>query len=406
MRYHSHRYNTTEMSTGAGVAFSALVIFLLAAIFFIIFTDGGAKLGNRNDTARSYDGSSGSSESAGSGGWQMQVGDGVFNGNGFTLEYPPNLWLVGEAVNQNGVIVPCLQHAPSGTLLGQSGASGLPRLALRREEDRENYAENIHYLLSASVKNDAGSYVEQETASFEELYKNVYYAAYAIYSANGAMSECMYIVASVEDGLVLSLIAQLPETSSTFAITDVYPLLRTMRFTAVEAPEPPERGEVVRYTHDAVEINGTAMPTLDKIMSDQQISYEKTGPEKISGSMPVPNMSGCFSEPELALIEISETTYTDIEIEEIWDVIEEYGDLLSYEYDFYTSHRPQAYPAYGEGYCYYELISWQEEGYSFAAFIYNPLSRTIHLQMGMYWTHSTSSGGIGPVNLDKIGRGL
>jgi hypothetical protein len=206
-------HETTEISAGAGVGFIVLVISLLAIIWFIAFTGGGTKLGNREEAVNSYD-DAGFSVRLDGERLQILEGIGVFSGNGFTLEYSSELWSAGTAQTQSGETVPCLQHIPSEALLSQGGASGLQRLALEREDYVENYVENIYSLLCDKVERDPGSYVEPKTAFFEPLYNNMRYVSYAIYDASGAVSKYVYIIASADDGMVMSFVVNVVGTSS------------------------------------------------------------------------------------------------------------------------------------------------------------------------------------------------
>jgi hypothetical protein len=376
------------------------LMFMVSMVFYIFFNIRGG--GDTANTAPSYDNPAGVSESSGSEGRQMVVSDGVFAGNGFSLEYPPELWTAGMGTNEDGEQVPYLRNNATETLLSQGGVSGLSRLDLPNEAKWEEYAEEIYSMLSAIMPASIpGSYVKQETDSFAELNGNIYYAAYAIYNADGSLDTYMYIVASVDDGLVMSFIVSMDGASDFVPNTAVLPLLRSITLTKLEAPELPEREELVWYRGDTIEINGTKLPSLDKIMSGHQISYEKTEPEKASGIVPVRNMFSFFSAPRLMQIEAIEITYTDIDFEEIIDLIEEYRDLL-YGYEFFITYQPQSYSAYGKGYYYYELAKRQDDGGYFVGFIYNPLARTIHLQAGFLGGDTSYSEGVGPLDLEKI----
>jgi hypothetical protein len=205
------------------------------------------------------------------------------------------------------------------------------------------------------------------------------------------------MVASEEENVLMSFAAELGNIMCYGPDIPILPRLQTIVLTGA-----PARDEVVSYGENDLEINGETIPSLEKIMSDRDISYELAKQEKTVGRMIVPDIANYLTEPELTPVEIIEITYR--EVDDVWGAIDEYGRLLSEDYDFHVSYAPTPYPDMGEDYRFCELLSYQDEGTVYVACIYSRDEQKIFLQFGIVWSQ-VQRAGIGPINLERIRSG-
>jgi hypothetical protein len=186
------------------------------------------------------------------------------------------------------------------------------------------------------------------------------------------------------------------------------PLLQSLRLTEDLAAKAAEMEEVVLDMQDTLSISmpgvgGIDIPSLDQVMSGNDISFEREGYEKTMGSMVIPSVldaiTGPAYESELIPVEINEIIYTDVA--DVWAAVDEYGRRLSSDYDFYVTFNPQDYSNYGDDYRFCELTKPFDEGTVYVACIYSRTDSKIIMHFGYIWAR-VSENGIGPLNLEKI----
>lgn len=151
---------------------------------------------------------------------------------------------------------------------------------------------------------------------------------------------------------------------------------------------------------------GETVPSLSKIMEEQNIKYDYIRQDKTVGKLAVPSILDYFETPTKSPVEIIEITYNNVE--DVYGAIDAYGMVLNKTYGFQVTFLPTEYPNYGQGYRFCELIkasSDKEDEILYVSAIYSKTDKVIKLRFGTIGTNLSTelkTNGIGPLNLENI----
>lgn len=332
---------------------------------------------------------------------------GTFYGNGFELKYSA-LWTEKEGTKD-------LSEAPinalilyDDTVFFVSGVSSMmghtTATASKRQEIYDSFYDIIATRLSDSEINNG--YLAGETETLVVLKDDIYYAAYSYYSEDDELFSMAFIIVSESDDIIVSFIVYMGYLTKYGPGVHIMPLLRSITFTG-RASFADTYVQKVSNSHDEYQIDDVVIPSLSKIMDDNEILYVFSGEDKTIGKMVIPSILNFLDkEQNMASVEIIEIIYNDVS--DAWGAIDTYGRMLNDTYDFFVTYPPYDYSAYGEGYRFCELIRDTGDDKNevvYVSAVYSRDENIIKVQFGTIGEgFSLLNDGIGPINLEAVER--
>jgi len=330
----------------------------------------------------------------------------TFYGDGFELTYNGLIWTpTTETIGDSDKTVHALKYVLDETILMPSEVSGMSGYSTATRAERDDMYEAFYDVAVSS--SNLSAYIVGDTDTFEVLKDDIYYAAYSLYGKDDELLYKIYVIASERDDAVVPFFALTSFLTKEAPDIPIMPVLESITFTGSTAFADSYEQKVWE-SGDEYTIGDGLIPSLSKIMNDNNISYTYTEGEKTIGKMAVPSILDYVQAPELVSVEIIEIIYNDVD--DAWGAIDAYGGLLYETYDFYVTCPPEGYPNYGEGYRFCELIKdtdSDEDEIIYVAAIYSRDENIIKVQFGTIGTKfsSVTANGIGALNLKAIRRG-